>query len=246
MKTKLMPKLMHKSASLAAMLFATVLVGASFAQAPATATKPAATAPAVAAPAAATTTAPAAKPALVVPAPAAVPAASSATAPAAAPAKAAAPVTAAPTAAPTAVAPAAAVTMQPAQTTASPAARAAASTAGRIQVTPGGVKYEDLIVGAGATAKAGQTVTVHYTGWLLEGSTLGRKFDSSKDRSEAFKFPLGGGRVIKGWDEGVAGMKVGGKRTLTIPPEMGYGARGAGTAIPPGATLVFEVELLGV
>lgn len=160
-------------------------------------------------------------------------------APAPAPAQAQAPAT---------VAPAATATQQPAQATSAPAARAvgAASTAGKMQVTPGGVKYEDILIGTGAVAKAGQTVTVHYTGWLLEGATLGRKFDSSKDRAEPFKFPLGGGRVIKGWDEGVAGMKVGGKRTLTIPPEMGYGARGAGGVIPPGATLVFEVELLGV
>jgi FKBP-type peptidyl-prolyl cis-trans isomerase FkpA len=108
--------------------------------------------------------------------------------------------------------------------------------------TPSGLIIEDVTVGEGAVAAAGQKVTVHYTGWLTNGS----KFDSSKDRNDPFVFPLGGGRVIKGWDEGVQGMKVGGKRKLTIPPALGYGARGAGGAIPPNATLVFEVELLGV
>lgn len=101
---------------------------------------------------------------------------------------------------------------------------------------------EDLSLGEGAEAVAGQRVTVHYTGWLTNGT----KFDSSLDRNDPFDFPLGRGHVIRGWDEGVAGMKVGGKRKLTIPPEMGYGARGAGGVIPPNATLVFEVELLGV
>ena len=101
---------------------------------------------------------------------------------------------------------------------------------------------EDLVVGTGDLASAGQKVTVHYTGWLTHGT----KFDSSKDRREPFVFALGRGQVIKGWDEGVQGMKVGGKRKLTIPPAMGYGARGAGGVIPPNATLVFEVELLGV
>ena len=101
---------------------------------------------------------------------------------------------------------------------------------------------EDLQVGSGAEATAGNTVDVHYTGWLTDGS----KFDSSLDRGKPFSFELGAGRVIQGWDQGVAGMKVGGKRKLTIPPHLGYGDRGAGNVIPPGATLVFEVELLGV
>ncbi|MEW6293799.1 MAG: FKBP-type peptidyl-prolyl cis-trans isomerase [Pseudomonadota bacterium] len=101
---------------------------------------------------------------------------------------------------------------------------------------------EDIVVGTGAEAVAGQHVSVHYTGWLTDG----RKFDSSKDRNDPFDFPLGAGHVIRGWDEGVQGMKVGGTRKLTIPPALGYGARGAGGVIPPNATLVFEVELLGV
>lgn len=101
---------------------------------------------------------------------------------------------------------------------------------------------EDLSVGEGDEAVSGKRVTVHYTGWLTDGT----KFDSSLDRNDPFDFPLGRGHVIRGWDEGVAGMKVGGKRKLTIPPEMGYGARGAGGVIPPNATLVFEVELLRV
>jgi FKBP-type peptidyl-prolyl cis-trans isomerase FkpA len=107
----------------------------------------------------------------------------------------------------------------------------------------------DTALGNGAEAKAGSDVSVHYTGWLHDPSAAdlkGKKFDSSVDRGQAFEFPLGGGRVIKGWDEGVAGMKVGGKRTLIIPAEMGYGARGAGGVIPPNATLVFDVELLGI
>ena len=101
---------------------------------------------------------------------------------------------------------------------------------------------EDVVVGAGAQAAKGQEVKVHYTGWLLEGA----KFDSSHDRGEPFVFPLGGGHVIAGWDEGVQGMKIGGKRKLTIPPHLAYGERGAGGVIPPNATLVFEVELLEV
>ena len=108
--------------------------------------------------------------------------------------------------------------------------------------TASGLTIDELIVGAGNMAAAGQRVTVHYTGWLTNGS----KFDSSKDRNDPFKFGLGRGQVIRGWDEGVQGMKVGGKRKLTVPPELGYGARGAGGVIPPNATLVFEVELLGV
>ncbi len=108
-------------------------------------------------------------------------------------------------------------------------------------ITDSGLKYEDLVEGDGATATAGQRVTVHYTGWLTDG----RKFDSSLDRNDPFRFHLGAGQVIRGWDEGVAGMKVGGKRKLTIPPQLGYGQRGAGGVIPPNATLVFEVELLG-
>jgi FKBP-type peptidyl-prolyl cis-trans isomerase FkpA len=108
--------------------------------------------------------------------------------------------------------------------------------------TESGLKYEDLTEGTGAEAKAGQTVSVHYTGWLTDG----QKFDSSKDRNDPFAFVLGGGMVIKGWDEGVQGMKVGGVRKLTIPPQLGYGVRGAGGVIPPNATLVFEVELLDV
>jgi len=101
---------------------------------------------------------------------------------------------------------------------------------------------EDLHTGDGAEAQAGQEVTVHYTGWLTDGT----KFDSSKDRGIPFSFPLGAGHVIQGWDKGVVGMKIGGKRKLTIPPQMGYGARGAGGVIPPNAVLVFEVELLDV
>lgn len=108
--------------------------------------------------------------------------------------------------------------------------------------TPSGLQYRDDQVGTGAEAKPGDHVSVHYTGTLTDG----RKFDSSRDRSGAFEFDLGAGRVIRGWDEGVAGMKVGGRRTLLIPPQLGYGSRGAGNVIPPDATLVFEVELLGI
>jgi FKBP-type peptidyl-prolyl cis-trans isomerase len=112
--------------------------------------------------------------------------------------------------------------------------------------TPSGLVIEDLVMGNGNSAAAGQRVSVHYTGWLYEGGKAGNKFDSSKDRGQPFMFALGRGEVIRGWDEGVAGMKVGGKRKLTIPPELGYGARGAGGVIPPNATLLFEVELLAV
>jgi FKBP-type peptidyl-prolyl cis-trans isomerase FkpA len=107
---------------------------------------------------------------------------------------------------------------------------------------PDGLKFTDDQVGTGTEAQKGKTVSVHYTGWLLDGT----KFDSSRDRNQPFSFPLGQGQVIKGWDEGVTGMKVGGKRTLVIPPDLGYGARGAGGVIPPNATLKFEVELLDV
>lgn len=111
---------------------------------------------------------------------------------------------------------------------------------------PSGLSYVDHKEGSGAEAKAGQKVDVHYTGWLDKAGEKGKKFDSSVDRGRAFSFGLGAGQVIKGWDEGVAGMKVGGKRTLYIPSSLGYGARGAGGAIPPNADLIFDVELLGV
>jgi peptidylprolyl isomerase len=115
--------------------------------------------------------------------------------------------------------------------------------------TPSGLQYEDTVTGSGTEAQSGANVSVHYTGWLHDASAAlnrGRKFDSSKDRNDPFEFELDGGQVIRGWDEGVQGMKVGGTRVLTIPAELGYGARGAGGVIPPNATLVFEVELLGV
>ena len=112
--------------------------------------------------------------------------------------------------------------------------------------TPSGLKFEDTALGTGASPAKGQTCVMHYTGWLWENGAKGAKFDSSLDRGRPFEFPLGLGRVIKGWDEGVASMKVGGKRTLLIPPGLGYGERGAGGVIPGGATLLFEVELLNV
>jgi FKBP-type peptidyl-prolyl cis-trans isomerase len=113
---------------------------------------------------------------------------------------------------------------------------------GKPTSTASGLQYWDIVAGTGATAVAGKPVSVHYTGWLTDG----KKFDSSVDRGQPFTFPLGAGRVIKGWDEGVSGMKVGGKRQLRIPPELGYGARGAGGVIPPNATLIFDVELLDI
>lgn len=115
-----------------------------------------------------------------------------------------------------------------------------------MNTTPSGLQYEDTVVGQGEVAQAGRYVQVHYTGWLYNDGVQGSKFDSSKDRGQPFEFPLGAGHVIKGWDEGVQGMKVGGVRRLTIPPQLGYGPRGAGGVIPPNATLVFEVELLDI
>jgi peptidylprolyl isomerase len=115
----------------------------------------------------------------------------------------------------------------------------------KMQKTPSGLQWEDVKVGTGAAPKPGQTCVMHYTGWLWEDGAKGKKFDSSVDKGTPFEFPLGQGRVIKGWDEGVATMKVGGKRNLLIPPQLGYGARGAGGVIPPNSTLFFEVELLG-
>jgi FKBP-type peptidyl-prolyl cis-trans isomerase FkpA len=113
--------------------------------------------------------------------------------------------------------------------------------------TDSGLQYIELTVGEGEEAKAGQNVTVHYTGWLQnDDGSKGSKFDSSKDRNDPFEFALGAGMVIRGWDEGVQGMKIGGARQLIIPAELGYGARGAGGVIPPNATLIFDVELLGV
>jgi len=119
----------------------------------------------------------------------------------------------------------------------------------QMTTTPSGLQYDDTVAGDGETAQAGRNVSVHYTGWLHEPAKpngRGAKFDSSKDRGQPFRFALGAGQVIGGWDEGVQGMKVGGTRVLLIPPQLGYGARGAGGVIPPNATLVFEVELLAV
>jgi peptidylprolyl isomerase len=115
-----------------------------------------------------------------------------------------------------------------------------------VTTTPSGLKIIDIKVGTGPAPKPGQTCMMNYTGWLYENGNKGAKFDSSLDRNQPFSFPIGQHRVIAGWDEGVATMKVGGKRTLIIPPELGYGARGAGGVIPPNATLIFDVELLGV
>lgn len=114
--------------------------------------------------------------------------------------------------------------------------------AGDTVTTPSGLKYIEMTVGTGAAPAVGQTVQAHYTGWLTDG----KKFDSSRDRGQTFAFPLGQGRVIRGWDEGIASMKIGGRRLLIIPPDLGYGARGAGGVIPPNATLVFDVELVGI
>jgi peptidylprolyl isomerase len=115
----------------------------------------------------------------------------------------------------------------------------------KMTTTASGLQYTDSVEGTGASPEKGQTCVMHYTGWLYENGQKGAKFDSSVDRGQPFEFPIGAGRVIAGWDEGVASMRVGGKRTLIIPPSLGYGARGAGGAIPPNATLMFDVELLG-
>ena len=129
---------------------------------------------------------------------------------------------------------------------ASVAALAATSAAAQQTALPGGTRVTEVAAGTGAAAEPGRAVAVHYTGWLYVDGGKGTKFDSSRDRGQPFVFTLGLGEVILGWDEGVAGMKVGGKRTLIVPPEAGYGERGAGGVIPPGATLMFDVELLGV
>ncbi|HEY4919127.1 MAG TPA: FKBP-type peptidyl-prolyl cis-trans isomerase [Xanthobacteraceae bacterium] len=129
------------------------------------------------------------------------------------------------------------------------ATSATAQAPGRTMTTASGLKIIDSTVGTGVTPKAGQTCVMHYTGWLYDETAAdhkGKKFDSSVDRNEPFEFPIGQHQVIAGWDEGVASMKVGGKRTLIIPPQLGYGARGAGGVIPPNATLIFDVELLKV
>jgi peptidylprolyl isomerase len=123
---------------------------------------------------------------------------------------------------------------------------ASAQTTGKTMTTASGLQIVDTREGTGASPKPGQTCVMHYTGWLYENGQKGKKFDSSVDRNEPFEFPIGQKRVIAGWDEGVASMKVGGKRTLIIPPALGYGARGAGGVIPPNATLMFDVELLAV
>jgi peptidylprolyl isomerase len=121
-----------------------------------------------------------------------------------------------------------------------------AQTAGAVMTTPSGLKYIDTKIGTGPSPQPGQTCVMHYTGWLYVNGAKGDKFDSSVDRNEPFEFKIGARQVIAGWDEGIATMKVGGKRTLIIPPALGYGARGAGGVIPPNATLMFDVELLGV
>jgi len=123
---------------------------------------------------------------------------------------------------------------------------ASAQSAAKPVTTASGLQMIDTKVGTGASPRPNQTAVVHYTGWIYENGVKGKKFDSSVDRNEPFEFPVGAGRVIRGWDEGVASMKIGGKRTLIVPPQLGYGARGAGGVIPPNATLMFDVELLGV
>ena len=125
-------------------------------------------------------------------------------------------------------------------------ASAIAQTGGQATTTRSGLQIVDTKVGTGPTPRTGQICVMHYTGWLYQTGAKGKKFDSSVDRGQPFEFPIGTRRVIAGWDEGVATMKVGGKRTLIIPPELGYGSRGAGGVIPPNATLIFEVELLDV
>jgi peptidylprolyl isomerase len=123
---------------------------------------------------------------------------------------------------------------------------ATAQAVGKTMTTSSGLQITDSKIGTGASPQPGQICVMHYTGWLYQGGAKGKKFDSSLDRGQPFEFPIGKHQVIPGWDEGVASMKVGGKRTLIIPPELGYGARGAGGVIPPNATLIFDVELLDV
>ena len=138
------------------------------------------------------------------------------------------------------------ITFTPASFTPALLTAALAQTTGTPVTTPSGLQIIDTKIGTGPSPRTGQTCIMHYTGWLYENGKKGKKFDSSVDRGEPFEFPIGTHRVIAGWDEGVATMKVGGKRTLIIPPALGYGARGAGGAIPPNATLIFDVELLGI
>ena len=141
------------------------------------------------------------------------------------------------------------VLLAPCTATAEGAATPAEQGQSKLNATPENLQTVDVKQGSGAEATVGHTVVVHYTGWLYDASkpdSHGAKFDSSRERAQPFSFPLGAGRVIKGWDQGVAGMKVGGQRTLVIPPQLGYGARGAGGVIPPNATLIFDVELLDV
>lgn len=138
------------------------------------------------------------------------------------------------------------VTTAPTVTADKPVATTSTTSTVKPVTTASGLQYLDSVVGTGAVAKSGEKVSVHYTGWLDNAGQKGNKFDSSVDRGQPFEFALGAGQVIKGWDEGVSGMKVGGKRTLMIPADLAYGARGAGGAIPPNAKLIFDVELLGV